>query len=87
MATNDHEIDPSVFARLLRVAAQRHCTPEELLDGLLRPLEPPVPSSDPLLGLLADEPELMDQVMEFVYQARERDPLRQPINGTSTAGH
>lgn len=39
--------------------------------------EPPAPSR-PVLGLFADEPELMDEVCELAMQARERDPLRRP---------
>jgi len=31
---------------------------------------------DKLLGLFADEPELVDNVTESVMQARENDPLR-----------
>ena len=31
---------------------------------------------DKLLGLFADEPELVDHVTESVMQARENDPLR-----------
>lgn len=34
------------------------------------------PSSNPSLGLFADEPELIDEIMESVYIARETHPLR-----------
>jgi hypothetical protein len=50
-----------------------------ILDGELKP--PSAPAVDPsrpksgLIGLFADEPELMDQVMESVYEHRAR-PLR-----------
>lgn len=87
MATNHHEIDPVVLQRIVRVAESRRCSPDELLDRLLRPLEQPAPTADPLWGLWADEPELVDQVMETVYRSREHDPLRQPNHGTSAAGH
>jgi hypothetical protein len=33
-------------------------------------------ATDPLLGLMADEPELVDSVVESAMLARERDPLR-----------
>ena len=29
--------------------------------------------------MFADEPELLDEVLESAMQARERDPLRQPV--------
>jgi len=32
---------------------------------------------DPLLGMCADEPELMDEITESIMQAREQHPLRQ----------
>jgi hypothetical protein len=32
--------------------------------------------ADPLLGAMADEPELLDRVMENVYHARETRPWR-----------
>jgi hypothetical protein len=41
-------------------------------------LEQEKASKDPLLGLFAKEPQLIDQVMEVVYKAREEHPLRQP---------
>jgi hypothetical protein len=41
---------------------------------------PPV-GSDPLLGLMSDEPELLDAVVESAMAARERDLLRLPANG------
>ena len=36
---------------------------------------------DPLLGLMADEPELVDQMVEAAYAAREHHPLRAPSDG------
>jgi hypothetical protein len=33
-------------------------------------------AADPLLGLMADDADLIDQVVEGAYMARERDPLR-----------
>jgi hypothetical protein len=41
----------------------------------------PTAAKDPLLGLMADEPELVDQVVEAAYAARERHPLRLPSDG------
>ena len=39
----------------------------------------PTSSIDTMLGMFADEPELLDEVVESAMQARERDPLRQPV--------
>ena len=46
----------------------------ELLKGTTLPARPP------LLGLFADEPELMDQVVESAMRDREARPLRLPAN-------
>ncbi len=40
-----------------------------------------MPPHDPLLGLFADEPELMDEVVEAAMRDRETRPLRAPTNG------
>lgn len=40
-----------------------------------------MPARDPLLGLFADEPELMDEVVESAMRDRETRPLRVPSNG------
>lgn len=39
------------------------------------------PAKDPLLGLMADEAELIDEIIESAYAARERHPLRLPSDG------
>jgi predicted DNA-binding antitoxin AbrB/MazE fold protein len=37
-------------------------------------------TADPILGLMADEPGLVDQVVEAAMAARESHPLRAPID-------
>lgn len=39
------------------------------------------PTKDRLLGLMADEPELVDDVVHAAYSAREHHPLRLPDDG------
>lgn len=46
------------------------------MEVLLRPLLEE--DTDPLIGMFADEPELIDRIIEDIMQAREHDPLRQP---------
>ena len=36
---------------------------------------------DPVLGLMAEEATLIDDVIQAAYSARERHPLRQPTDG------
>jgi hypothetical protein len=38
-------------------------------------------TKDPLFGLMADEPELVDDVVQAAYAAREHHPLRLPSDG------
>ena len=38
-------------------------------------------TKDPLFGLMADEPELVDDVVQATYAAREHHPLRLPSDG------
>jgi predicted DNA-binding antitoxin AbrB/MazE fold protein len=37
---------------------------------------PEAPTADPLLGLMADEPELLDEIVEEALSARESHPFR-----------
>lgn len=46
-----------------------------------RPEQPHKPPALPAIwGLMADEPELVDQVVADIYKTRETQPLRQPIS-------
>lgn len=44
----------------------------------LRPLSQ-IADKDPLIGLFSEEPELVDQILEYAMHSRERDSLR-PTN-------
>ena len=70
------EVDAETLERARRVAASRHCTIEQLLRDLITELGPAKDTADAFLGMLADEPELMDQVVESAMRAREAHPLR-----------
>lgn len=66
-----HRLSPAEKARL-----------KALLD---QSLDSQRKTEDPLLGLMADEPELVDSVLESAMLARERDPLRISDNAEDTA--
>jgi hypothetical protein len=75
MGTAQLSVDAELHRRLAEMAEARHCTVGELIAALIREqgsAPPPVPA---FVGLFADEPELMDQVMDDVYQTRQL-PLR-----------
>jgi hypothetical protein len=71
------ELDEQTLERARRLAEARCCTVEQLLKELIEQLEVAPPTVDVFLGLFAQEPELIDQVVESVMQAREQHSLRQ----------
>jgi len=81
MGTAQLTVDPELFNKLSAMAEERHCTVGELIAALIREQGNAPPPFPPFVGLFADEPELMDQVMEDVYRTRQ-SPLRsEPSNG------
>ncbi len=87
------QLDEQTADRIRRLAAVRQVTPEDLIrelvvdadrlgeDGAGNGVEPDAPAGivkDPFWGLLADEPELADQIVEEAMIARERYPFRAP---------
>jgi hypothetical protein len=70
------ELDEETLERARQLAAARQCSLEELIRDLLQQVQQ-LPQ-DPYLGMLADEPELIDQVIESAMKAREEHPLRTP---------
>jgi hypothetical protein len=77
METIELQLDTQTLGRARKLAASRQCTLEELLKALIEHLEVAEPGDDRCLGMFADEPMLMDQVVTSAMQAREVHPLRQ----------
>ena len=71
------QLDEQTLARAMKLAESRHCTLDELIRDVIEKLEAFKVGDEPFLGMFADEPELIDQVMESVMMAREAHPLRQ----------
>jgi hypothetical protein len=70
------ELDDQTIELARGLARARNCSIEELLKGfLLRASELSKAADDPLLGMLADEPELADKITAMAMERRER-PLR-----------
>jgi hypothetical protein len=59
-----------------RLAESCHRTLEALIAALIERLDATEATGDPLLGMFAREPELIDQIAESAMQAREKHPLR-----------
>lgn len=77
METIELKLDPETLKRAKKLAEMRQYTLEAFLGEIIENLGSISSEKDPLLGMFADEPELMDQIVESTLQAREVDPLRQ----------
>ncbi len=69
-------LDEDTVKRARKLAADRGCTLEQLIADLLKQAEFSLLTRDLYLGMFADEPELLDRVVESAMQAREDHPLR-----------
>ena len=76
METITLQLDPQTLARARQLAASRHCTVEELLQECMEYLGMTEAAGDPFLGMFAQEPAFLDQVVVSAMQAREAHPLR-----------
>jgi hypothetical protein len=70
-------LDEQTYEQAQKVAQARFSTLEALLTELIQHLALIESQVDPLLGMFAAEPELLDQVVETALAARESQPLRQ----------
>ncbi len=65
-----------------QVKAGRFSTKDQVVKEALEHFKlSQMPARDPLLGLFADEPDLMDEVVEGAMRDRETRPLRLPTDG------
>lgn len=76
METITLELDDKTVDRLRRLADSRHRTLEDLAREVLARAEDVMPEHDRFLGMFADEPSLVDQIVEMALQAREEHALR-----------
>lgn len=71
------ELDEQTLERARRLAEARRCTVEQLIKEMIEHLGPAATPDDVFLGMFAQEPELIDRVVESAMQAREEHSLRQ----------
>ena len=76
METIALQLDPQTLARARQFAALRHRTLEEFLTEIIASLGMAEAQHDPFLGMCADEPTFMDQVVASAMHARTEHPLR-----------
>ena len=79
MTTVKLHLDDHTFERVKHIAARRRATVETLIQDLVQRLVAVEANADPLLGMFAQEPDLMDSVAASAMSARETDPLRLPV--------
>jgi hypothetical protein len=75
------ELDDKTLEIIQQLAKEHGCSVPELMGAVLERMTAPTASGDRLLGLMADEPELMDQVIQTAHDAREAHSLREPTHG------
>lgn len=76
METIELQVDEGTWSKAKQMAEVRRCTVEDLIRELIDQLTAAATKKDPLLGMMADEPDLMDQVLDSALQARSEDSLR-----------
>ncbi|MGD9645265.1 MAG: hypothetical protein AB7U73_06100 [Pirellulales bacterium] len=82
MASGDLHLDEHTFNRVRQLAAEQNISVEQLLSEAVEQYalqrEPSETPLDSMIGLFADVPDLMDQIVQQAYDNRERDPWRLP---------
>jgi hypothetical protein len=76
MKTIEIQLDEQTFERAQRLAEIRRHTLESLIAEIVQHLAAIGTKIDPLLDMFADEPEMIDQIIESAMVAREAHPLR-----------
>jgi len=71
MTIDPTQIDSAVLKRVERLANERGCTVDEILQIALDSIDRPK-SPDGLVGLFADDPGLVDDLMRDVYASRDQ---------------
>ena len=73
------ELEEETLERARKLAEARHCSLDELVRAFIQQETKPTSSVDTMLGMFADEPDLLDEVVESAMRARERDSLRRTV--------
>ena len=70
MTTIELQIDDQLLHHLKSIAVSQNSTVQELLTKTLKLLTSPTVINDRVIGLFADEPEAMDQIMSEIASDR-----------------
>ena len=77
METIELQLDPKTLELARQLVVSRRCTLGELITEAITQLATVQSGDDVFLGMFAQEPELIDQIVESALEAREAHPLRQ----------
>ncbi|QLE58118.1 hypothetical protein [Nostoc sp. TCL26-01] len=78
------QIDATTLEKALALAKSRHCNLSELFAYAINQLAVIEPSKYPLLGLFADDPDSVDEMLEEVMKDRAAHPLNQRFEKSTT---
>lgn len=70
------QLDEQTLKRARQLAEARRCPLEQLLKEIIEQLGVAEARSDPFLGMWAQEPQMVDELIESAMTAREEHPLR-----------
>ncbi len=79
MVTVQVHLDEETLHRAQSVAEVRNCSIEDLLRDLLAGCVTGGTSKVPLLGMFADDPALIDEIVEAAMKDRAEQPMRRPV--------
>jgi hypothetical protein len=79
MVTIQVHLDEETLRRAQSLAEERNCSIEDLLRDLLAGSEAAATPSIPLLGMFADDPGLIDEIVEAAMKDRDEQPLRRSV--------
>ena len=79
MVTIQVHLDEETLRRAQSLADDRNCSIEDVLRDLLAGCKAAGASSSPLLGMFADDPGLIDEIVEAAMKDRAEQPLRRSV--------
>ena len=71
------QLDDQMARRIRQLADSRRCSPEQLVKEVIEQLAVAETGTDPFLRMFAQEPELIDRIVESAMRDREEHQLRQ----------
>jgi hypothetical protein len=72
------QLDEKTLEKARWLAKSRHCDLSQLITYAIDQLAVTEADNYPLLGLYADEPELIDEILKEIMRDRAAHPLNQP---------